>query len=61
MRLSTRQCAEIKAAIDILAVVLGSAADKAVLAERLEDAANLILNVSEELSLDIAASRQEKR
>jgi hypothetical protein len=44
-----------------LAVVLGSAADKAVLAERLEDAANLILNVSEELSLDIAASRQEKR
>ena len=57
MRLSDYQVADILAVREILATVLRGDSPVETVAERLEDAAKLILDVSESVSLDIWASR----
>jgi uncharacterized protein YbbK (DUF523 family) len=57
MRLRDYQVADILAVREILAAVLRSDSSVETLAERLEDAAKLILDVSEAVNLEILVSR----
>ena len=57
MSISNVQKAKLVEARTILAAVLESDRPSEELAERLEDAANLILDISEDISLEILASR----
>jgi hypothetical protein len=57
MRLSDYQVADILAVKEVLAAVLRGDPSAETVAERLEDAAKLILDLSEEINLEIYVSR----
>lgn len=59
MRIRTNQYRLISMVAIILTEQIDSNSELSVIAERLEDAANLILDVSQEISRDFAASQQD--